>query len=239
LGGSRWQERDYLRSALMAQAFRRTDQPRESREAWRQALALAGRDGARLRNLDSLATRWSWSGEKIEVLNRRFEGAPGDRAMLAELLAHYREIRSTPDLLRVLGLHVAAAPGASDEAVAHAYYSLLLGTHVARAEVAARTAFEASPTDARRRMVQAFSLLKQQRAAEALPLLAVLSDADARAPELRPVPLLRAAVLARLGESAAARASLAVFDLETALPEEAAMAERLARELAATVAVKP
>ncbi|MBC8009258.1 MAG: CDC27 family protein [Burkholderiales bacterium] len=237
LGASRWKDGDYLRSALLAQAFRRTDHLRESREAWSQAVALAARDGSRLRNLGALAARWSWTAEQIDTLNRRYESDPGDRETLAELLAHYRALRSTPDLLRVLGLYLAAAPGASDEAVAHAYYSLLLDIHVSRAEVAARTAFEATPSDARRRMVQAFALLKQQRASEALPLLAPPSEAEAQSPELKPIPLLRAAVLARLGESAAARESLANFDLASALPEEVALAELLARQLAAAVAV--
>jgi len=235
LSVGRWQSADYLRHTLRAYVFRRADRLRESNEAWRQALALAGRDKQRLLNLSSLVTRWSWKAEQMDTLNRRFESEAGDRALLTQLRNHYRDTRSTSDLLRVLGLHLSAVPSASDEAVEHAYYSLLLNTNVARAEVAARGAFEAAPTDVRRRMVQAFSLLKQQRAAEALPLLAVSPETSTNLPELKPLPLLRAAVLASLGDVAAARASLDAFDLQSALPEEAALAERLARELAASV----
>lgn len=226
-----WSQDNHLRSALLAFVLRQQGSGRESLEAWRQALALANRDIPRLRDLRALASGWRWAPERLETLNLIFERDVGDRALLAELLAYYRETRRTPDLLRVLGLHLADHAGQTDEAVAYAYYSLLLDTHVARAEVTARSAFEAAPTDDVRRLVQGFSLWKQNRTAEALLLLPESEPTPATA--LVPASLLRAAILAGLGEADAARVSLAGFDPAQALPEEAALAERLARQLSA------
>jgi predicted Zn-dependent protease len=224
-----WQSFDYLRSSLVARATRESARPRESREAWRQSLALAGRDITRLQNLRALATRWSWTSERLETLNLLFELQPADRRLLDELIDHYRTARRTPEMLRVLGVHVGDATGTGDEAVMHAYYSLLLDTSVARAEVTARTALESAPADPLRRLVQASALLKQQRAAESLSLLDALPEPVEAA--LKPAPLLRAMALAQLGQTEAARLSLARFELDTALPEEVALASKLSRQL--------
>jgi Flp pilus assembly protein TadD len=230
LVSGRWQASDYLRTSLLARTGRETARPGDSREAWRQSLALAGRDITRLQNLRALATRWSWTPERLDTLNLLFELQRTDRRLLSELLDHYRTARRTPDMLRVLGLYIGDQADTGDEAVMHAYYSLLLETSAARAEVTARNALDLAPADPLRRLVQAFAFIKQQRAAEALALLD-----DAPAPveaALKPAPLLRALALAQLGRTEDARLSLARFDLDTALPEEAALAARLSRQLA-------
>jgi hypothetical protein len=141
--------------------------------------------------------------------------------------------------MRVLGLYIAVTPEADEEAVLHAYYSLLLNDNVARAQVAARKAFEAAPADGVRRMVYAFSLLKQHRAPEALT---VLSDAkEGAASEPIPLGLIRASILAQLGRKEQARASLSGFNAALALPEEADLARRISSQLdaQATVAGAP
>jgi hypothetical protein len=233
-----WKGADYLRSALLADGFRRHGDPRQSQEQWRQALALADRSTSRLQNLRALATQWQWAPERLETLNLIFEQNPGDRLLLAELLRHYREARRTADLYRVLNLYVGANTDPTDEGVAQAYYSLLLDTNVVRAHVAARNAFEATPGDAVRRMVFAFSLWKQRRAAEAMPLL---SEVKAGATsELVPIPLLRAVIQLQMGNREEARASLAQFKAESALPEEVALAARISGQLSAqTETVRP
>lgn len=226
-----WKAMDYLRWALRARVARQLGDGRESAEFWRQALALADLNVTRLQNLRALASQWQWNPERIETLNLIFELTPGDRVLLAELLDYYRAARRTPELLRVLSLYLAEHPETSDEAVAQAYYSLLLDTNLARAYVVARSAFEAAPADTGRRMVYVFSLWKQRRAAEARPLL---NGVDGSAvSDLVPVPLLRAAIQVQLGEADAARASLARFNATGALPEEVALAAQLTAQLQA------
>jgi len=231
LASANWQNADYLRWALRARVDRQLGETQRSQDLWRQALALADRDVARLQDLRALATRWQWTPERIETLNLIFARTPGDRRLLAELLDYYHAARRTAELSRVLTLYLSVNPEATDDAVTSAYYSLLLDTNVARAHVVARDAFEAAPGDNSRRMVYVFSLWKQRRAAEARPLLA---DVKAGAvSETVPIPLLSATVLVQLGEADAARASLAQFNPVTALPEEIALADRLSGQLKA------
>lgn len=231
LRATNWKNEDYLRAALLAYGFRRQDDWSQSREQWQQALALADRNPVRLENLRALVTEWKWRPERMETLNLLFERNTTDRRMLAELLAYYREAGRTPEMMRVLGLYLADSTDPTEEAVLHAYYSLLLGTNLAHAHVVARNAFEADPADPVRRMVYVFSLWKQQRAAEAMPLLAELKPGVTS--EIVPIPLLRATIQAQLGATDAARASLARFNPVSALPEEAALAESISGQLAA------
>lgn len=237
LRAGRWGSNEYLRSSLLALALLRTERAGESREAWLQALALADRDGPRLENLRALAVRWGWEAERFETLARLFNRTPSDRVLFTELLAHHRAARRTPQMLHVLDLHLGGSVTPGETAVAHAYYSLLLDVGVARAEVMARSAHEAAPADATRRRVRAFSLWRQNRAPEAIALLDGMPD---DAPGVGPTALLRAAVLLQLGDVEAARASLARFRREDALPEEIALADQLAREFPAPItAVAP
>jgi len=231
LRGTRWKDREYLRSALLAYVLRQDGDLLQSRQAWGQALAIADRDMARLRDLRALVTQWQWAPERLETLNLIFEGDPADHLLLTNLLGTYRDAGRTADLERVLRLYVGSNTDPTDEAVAQAYYSLLLDTNIARAHVVARNAFEAMPADPVRRIVYAFSLWKQHRAAEAMPLLAEMKSGTVS--ELVPVPLLRATIQAQMGARDEAEASLAQFRPESALPEEVSLAGKISGQLAA------
>lgn len=230
LRATQWKGEDYLRSALLAFVLRRQGDQLQSEQSWRQALALADLNTARLQNLLALVTEWKWPAERIETLNLIFGRNPSDHRILAELLRYYRDAGRTAELHRVLSLYVGDNTDPTDEAVAQAYYSLLLDTNVARAHVMARNAFEAAPADPVRRMVYAFSLWKQRRAAEAMPLLSAVGPGASS--ELVSIPLLRAAIQTQMGAREAAQASLAQFKAESALPEEVALAGRFTSQLA-------
>jgi len=239
LRSTSWKDEDYLRAALLAYVFRQHGDLEQSQEEWQKALAIADQNMARLQDLRALVTQWKWAPERLETLNLIFERNPSDRILLAELLENYRETRRTPELMRVLGLYLANTSetsdisGTTDEAVAHAYYSLLLDTNMAHAHVVASNAFAAAPANVVRRMVYVFSLWKQHRAAEAMPLLSsVKTDATA---DLVPISLLRAAIQAQLGVTDGARASLARFNAESALPEEVVLADRISIQLSTQV----
>ncbi|MEO6874945.1 MAG: hypothetical protein ABI222_08995 [Opitutaceae bacterium] len=234
LRATQWQGADYLRFALIAYVDRQLGQIGASNDAWTQALAVANRDQAKVQNLRSMVTHWNWPAERLVTTNLVFERNPTDRLMLDELLHDYRAMRRTADLVRVLGLYIANTTDTTNEAVAHAYYSLLLDSNVARAHVVARNAFEAAPADMMRRMVYAFSLWKQGRAAEAVPLLANVPSGTVSG--VVPVALLSAAIQAQVGDIAAARASLARFDRANALPEEISLADEITRLLASLTA---
>jgi hypothetical protein len=225
-----WKNDDYLRLALIAYESRQRAEPAASQQAWRQSLATADRAVPRVQNLQRLAADWDWAPERLETLNTLFARDPSDRALLGALLAHYREVKRTTELVRVLNEHVGLGPAVSDEGVELAYYSLLCDVSVARAHVAARNAYTAVPATPDYRLVYAFSLWKQKRSAEARALLDGAKPGDMA---LVPLPLLRAAILTDTGAVSEARKSLAAFDATRALPEEAALAAALGRRLAA------
>jgi Flp pilus assembly protein TadD len=225
-----WKADDYLRLALISYVARMRDDAIQNRESWRQAVLATERNVARIQNLQALTTHWNWPAERMETVSLLYERNPTDKALLAELTKHYREAKRTRELMRIVTLYVGRTSDATDEAVAQAYYSLLGDTSVARAHVVAKTNFDATPTDVTRRLVHAFSLWKQKRAAEANTLLAELK-ADATS-ELVPIALVRAAIQADMNLLEEAQASLQAFNTETALPEEAALAARISAQLA-------
>ncbi len=238
LRSTKWKEADYLRSALMAYVLRQRGALLDSSEEWQRTLALADRNTARLQNLRALVTEWKWTPERLETVNLIFTYNPGDQLLLAELLHAYREAGKTSDLYRVLTLFVGDNPDPTDAAVAQAYYSLLLDTNVAHAHVVARNAFEAVPGDPVRRAVYAFSLWKQRRVAEAMPLLAGMQPGAKS--DLVSIPLVRATIQAQMGARAEAQASLAQFKADAALPEEVALASKVSSQLSAQAEnVKP
>ncbi len=234
LRAGNWKGEEYLRSALLAYALRVRGDKSGSDNQWDLALATADRDPLRVKNLQALATQWGWAPERLETLNLLFERKPTDRVLLAELLHYYRDAGRTPDLVRVLGLYISGTPETTDEAVTHAYYSMLLDSNLAYAHVVARNAFEVAPGDPMRRLVYVFSLWKQHRAAEAMPLLAPVKAGEDTG--VVPLELVRATIQAQLGVGEAARISLAEFKTTSALPEEVALAAKLSEQIAAQLA---
>ena len=231
LNSTDWKSDDYLRSALRAFVLRHQGSTGEGREQWAQAMALADSDVTQLQNLRALSTYWNWTAERIETLNALLRQTPADHALVAELLQYYRTERRTPDLMRVLSLYTTSTPSAVDEGVMEAYYSLLLDSNEARAHVVARNAFEAAPASVERRMVYALSLWRQNSTGEAITLMAGATAAGESSQVS--IPLIRAIIFAHAGRIQDARASLALFNEEAALPEEAALAHQIESELAA------
>lgn len=224
-----WKTENYLRLALLSHAYRAMNDLVQSRDTWRQAVVAAERNALRGENLKMLTTHWNWAAERIDAMNIIFERNPTDRSLLGELMRHYRDAKRTQDIIRVLAMYVSRTSDTSDEAVAQAYYSLISDTNVSRAHVLAKNAFESASDDPTRRLVYALSLWKQRRAPEANALLAALQSGGVS--ELIPTALLRAAIDADLGQGEEARNNLALFNAENALPEEAALADRIAQQL--------
>jgi cellulose synthase operon protein C len=225
-----WKSEEYLRLALLSYVGRMRDDNLQTREYWRQALAATNREVTRAQNLEALATAWKWPAERIEAVNVLYERNSRDEALLKELLTYYREAKRTRELVRVLTLNVSRTSDTTAEAVALAYYSLLTDVNAARAHVVAKDAYDAAPEDGSRRLVHAFSLWKQKRTAEANALVTGLNGVTTS--ELVPVALLRAGIQADLGLLEEANSNLKAFNTDTALPEEAALASKIAAQLA-------
>lgn len=223
-----WKENDHLRQALLAYARRQLAGENASRDVWRQAVATAGRDARRLRDLDELAAHWTWEGERMEVVARRFEREASNQALLTELLAFYRRQNRTADLARTLWLYVNETKSTGTEAAWCVYYSLLCDMNVNSAQTLALRVYNAAPQDAGGRVAYAFALWRQRRAEEAWQILQNLNAVNL--PQMQ-VSLVQAGVLLDLNRKQEAQDSLARFVAINAMPEEKNLADTLSRKV--------
>ncbi|PTY05459.1 hypothetical protein DB347_13845 [Opitutaceae bacterium EW11] len=224
-----WANRDFLRQAILAYAQRQQGRPSEADNTWRIAVASAGTRAANFSALAELAHRWGWNQEYIELLSRIYQRDPGDTKAFAELIEHYTKNNQTADLARVYQLRVDAGPNDDDAKARFAYFSLLTNTNVSRAYVLAKEAYDAAPSDAFRTKVYAFSLYKQSRTGDAVQLVDKLSGGKERGP--LQLSLVKAALAAQQNQLKEAQTLLGEFDTSSALPEEAALADSIAKTI--------
>ena len=209
-------------------AERREFRTESARNFWQQAVAAAGRDPNRLRELEILTDKWKWTNERMEVAARIFERDASNAARLAEFsLDYYRHNSRTADMARILWLYVDQTNATGVEAAWCVYYSLLCGTNVSPAQTLAMRVYDKAPENPRYRVAYAFALLRQQRFAEALKLV---QDIDA--PDLTgmQVSLVEASALLELGRKEEARSVLKKFTAMNAVPEEINFAATLFRQ---------
>ena len=228
LGNAPWERNEFLRLALLAYAQRRQDNLADARSTWRLAINSAGTRTELQRALATLAGAWGWEDERIDLLSRLLQREPGDRAIAEEVIAFYLRLHRTNDLSRVYETLLQNATNTAEIQSHFAYYSLLSGNKTSEAHVAAKAAFDSTPTDTFTARAMAFSLWRQGQPKAGLNLLAPFSvrispDVD--------LSLILALLNEADGNSANARKSLEQFSPENALPEEKSLAEELARKL--------
>jgi hypothetical protein len=225
-----WENNDFLRLALLAYAQRRLDRNTESHDTWRLAVNTVGTRPDLQRILATLAGSWNWEEERMDALRRVLSREPGDQTILEELVGYYTRLRRTGDLARIYN-DTLTAPNASATNRAHfAYYSLLVGTNSSEAHVAAKTAFDQNPSDPFAARALALSLWRQGQARAGLQILGSNTVRIAPGTELS---LVLALLHEANGEADTARQLLVRFPADEALPEEKALADDLARKLAA------
>lgn len=230
LKGDKWGERDFLRQALLAYA-QRQQSPGDSRNSWRSAIAIAGNQMTNLSALAELAHRWGWTPEYIEILNRTFQRDPNDAKAFGELTDFYAKNNQTAELAKVYQLRLEGNPNDPEAKSRFAYYSLLTNSNVSKAYVLAREAYEASPENPLQAKVFAFSLYKQSRTGDGWQLVEKFPDQKESGP--LQLSFVKAALAAQQNQVKEARTQLGAFDSSSALPEEAALAETIAKSLTA------
>lgn len=229
LGGTPWENRDFLRLALLAYAQRRLDRLSDSRANWRLAVSTAGTRTDLQRTLAALAGAWNWDEERMDLLARVLQREPSDLAVFDEVAAYYLKLRRTADLARVYGAAVTGGIATSTQRAQFAYYSLLVGNNTSEAHVAAKAAFDQNPADLTAARALALSLWKQGQGRAGLQILGNL--ATRLSPEID-LSLVLALLHEAAGEIDSARQQLAAFSAASALPEEAALAKDLQARLA-------
>ncbi len=221
---------DYLRQALLVYALRKQGKDTEALSSWKITLASAGTSSQKLTSLAALCDHWAWTAERIDVLNRVFQRDATDANAFAELVEHYTRGNQTTDLARIYQLRVEAGVKDADVKSRTAYYSLLTNLNLSRAHVLAREAYETAPENPFHAKVYAFSLFKQTRTMDASRILEKLPDQkESGAAQLS---LLKAALASQRHETQQAKDYLKAFDSGSALPEENALSELIAKNVA-------
>jgi hypothetical protein len=95
----------------------------------------------------------------------------------------------------------------------------------------AKEAFEAAPENEFRAKVYAFALFKQSRGVDGIQVIDKLTDKKESGP--LQLSLVKAALDMQQNKLKEAKASLGNFDPASALPEEAALADMIAKTVAA------
>jgi len=231
LKSDNWNDRDFLRLALLAYGQRQQEQNESvGRDTWRAAVASAVGD-VNLGSLEDLARDWNWTQEYIDIANRRFQRDPSDVQNFNDLVAYYSKGNRTAELARVYQAHLQAAPNDADAKARYAYYSLLINSNVARAYSLAKEAYDTAPDDKFHMKVYAFALYKQSRGEDGAQVIEKLSDDPEKG--VLQIALLRAALAAQQNKFKEAGSLLKNFDASTALPEEATLADSIAKSIAA------
>ncbi len=229
LDGAKWENRDFLRLALLAYAQRKLDRLADSRANWRFAVNSVSTRPELQRALADLARTWSWEEERIDLLTRVLQREPADQAALDEVSEYYLRLRRTTDLARAYGATLGAPGTSAANRARFAYYSLLTGSNTSEAHVAAKAAFDQNPSDRFVIRAMALSLWRQGQARAGLQILGDSANRDTAPGDLA---LILALLREAAGEPDAARKLLAAFPAATALPEETALADDLAKRLA-------
>ncbi len=231
LAGAQWENRDFLRLALLAYAQRKLDRLADARATWRLAVNSVSTRPELQRALATLARAWNWEEERIDLLTRVLQREPADQAALDEVSEFYLRARRTTDLARAYGATLGAPGAPAANRARFAYYSLLTGSNTSEAHVAAKAAFDQNPSDRFAIRAMALSLWRQGQARAGLQ---ILGDSVSRETVPGDLALVLALLRDGAGEPEAARALLAAFPAATALPEEIILADDLAKRLAKT-----
>ncbi len=225
----KWEDNDFLRLALLSYAQRRLEKETESRSNWRFALTLARNNPAGLQALLKFTTEWKWDGERLDVLNRLFQNDPLNQEIFDELYQHFTDKKQTGELAQLFQARVDARPGDNVEKTNFAYFSLLAGRNLSRAHVTAKEVHEADPTNPYAAATYAYSLSKQNRAADGLKILEKFPDKASSG--IAQISLHKALLSASVpGNTQLIQSLLLSFDAKSALPEEAELAATLARQ---------
>ncbi|ATC63275.1 hypothetical protein CMV30_04510 [Nibricoccus aquaticus] len=229
LRNEKWDTNDFLRLTLLAYAQKNLGKDADFHATWR--LVTTTTPPAHLPVLEEIAERWGWSAERLDILNRIIQRDPSDTSALTQLADHYRQNGQTGELARLYSLRVEADAPSADDKSHFAYYSLLINTNLTKAHVLAKQAYDAAPEVPFNAKAYALSLYKQSRPTDAWRTLEKLIAIGETGPAQ--ITLLRAAISLEQGKLPEARQYLDSFDPRTALPEESALADTLAKNITA------
>jgi len=217
LSGQNWEDQEFLRQALLANALRKQGRNQVADVVWKQAVAAASTRAEFVGVLFEIANSWGWQEETESLLWALVKRAPRDTWPLQTLLQRYGSNGNTGGLLRVYEVLLERNPKSMPAKNNVAVISLLLERDVDRAATLAQQVYEADKTNAVYLSTYAFALHAKGKSAQALKLMETLPETDLRRPD---VATYYAVLLSATGDREKAQAYVTSAEKAQMLPEE-------------------
>ena len=217
LTSQQWQDRDYLRQALLALALRNQNVNDVATVHWNDAVQKASDRPELMLNLAQLASNWGWTNEIESLLWRAARDFPRERWPIESLQNAYARTRNTRALLETTALLLERQPSNPVAQNNWAALALLLNTNLAKAHQLARQVYEHDTNNFAFISTYAWSLHLQGKTAEALKLMETIDPRELANPS---VASYYGAILAAAGQTDKAREYLAKAEAGRILPEE-------------------
>jgi predicted Zn-dependent protease len=217
LGKQDWGEGQYYRLALESLAQRSLGQDLAASSAWQKALRLAAHRLDRLSRLARVTAAWHWERELTAVLVETTTRFPKEKWAAETLLGAYYRKGDTRAMSELLTKSFAANPSDNLLKNSLANVCLLRKSDLDKAHRLAKEAYHTSTNNPFFASTYAYSLLLQNKNAEALKIM------DGVKPEFLQIPSVAAyygVVHAQSGQKEAAKEPLLRAEAASLLPEE-------------------
>ena len=182
LTAAQWQDLEFVRFALLANAHRQLNEKYNAQSDWQAALNAASGKLKPLQDLLAMTTLWHWQAEQEEAAWKIIEQFPAESSMLGRLEKIYLATHNTHGLQKVYAAmmkYSSANPAAKNNFAA---VSLLLNLRVNEACDIARADYEQNPNDPLLASTLAYALHVQGRTGDGLKILEKLTDAELQNP---------------------------------------------------------
>jgi predicted Zn-dependent protease len=215
-----WGAGNYYRLALQSLARFELKEDEGAKAAWRKAARLSERRLDRLSELARLSGAWGWKSERDEVLREITADFPKEKWAAGLLESEYYQEGNSRALADLLAKSYSADP--SDPKLKNdlANVCLLRKSDLSKAYRMAQEAYNAAPNNPFFASTYAYSLLMQDKPAEAVK---IISDVKTNYLQIPSVAAYYGVVQARSGHKELALAPLKLAGNAPLLPEEKEM----------------
>ncbi len=216
----KWGDLEFQREALVARVTREEGDESGSHSHWNAAVQLAGERREALSALARFAGTWKWDEEYTNLLWVIARGRNEPMMALQKLLNRYTAEGNTRELLSVFSRMLELEPQNLNTKNNVAYGLLILGMEPERAHMLANEIHNADPSNSEFAATYALSMHMKGKTDLALKVLQQLPEKELRVPA---TALTYGMILAAKGKDDEARASLAIAETGTLLPQERAI----------------
>lgn len=229
VGAEDWADANYYRLMLESLGHRSLGQDFDATADWKRAVKLSAHRLDHLSRIAQMTGDWGWSNERVEVLQDIIEEFPQQRWAVDQLSAQYYAEGNTKELQDLLVRACAANPDNNHYKNNLANILLLEKSDLSRASQMAKDAYQSSSEDPFFTSTYAYSLLLQNKPAEASEVISKIKQEYLKIPS---VAAYYGTIEARSGHKELAREPLALASSAGhLLPEEKEMVRSASAQL--------